>query len=57
MLRLTVDPETYWLSTSSASEADMREKMVKQHGLAGALARLAAGERPGDEPGRREMLS
>ena len=26
-------------------------------GLAGALARLAAGQRPGDEPGRREMLS
>ncbi|MYH32149.1 MAG: DUF87 domain-containing protein [Acidobacteria bacterium] len=57
VLRLTVDPETYWLSTSSASEAAVREEMVDRHGLAGALARLAAGERPGDKPGRREMLS
>jgi len=57
VLRLTVDPETYWLSTSSASEAAVRAEMVDRHGLAGALARLAAGERPGDEPGRREMLS
>ena len=57
VLRLTVDPETYWLSTSSPGEASDRDKMVRRHGLAGALARLAAGERPGDEPGRREMLS
>ena len=57
VLRLTVDPETYWLSTSSPAEAKAREEMVDRHGLAGALARLAAGERPGDEPGRREMLS
>ena len=57
VLRLTVDPETYWLSTSSAGEASDRHEMVRRHGLAGALARLAAGQRPGDEPGRREMLS
>ncbi len=57
VLRLTVDPETYWLSTSSAGEAADRHEMVRRHGLVGALARLAAGERPGDEPGRREMLS
>ena len=57
VLRLTVDPETYWLSTSSAAEAAVRAEMVDRYGLAGALARLAAGERPGDEPGRREMLS
>ena len=57
VLRLTVDQETYWLSTSSATESALRAEMVKQYGLTGALARLAAGQRPGDETGMREMLS
>ena len=57
VLRLTVDPETYWLATSSPKESAARSEMADRYGLVGALARLAAGERPGDEPGRREMLS
>ena len=57
VLRLTVDPETYWLSTSSASEAAVREEMVDRHGLAARWRAWRRGERPGDEPGRREMLS
>ena len=57
VLRLTVDQETYWLSTSSATESALRAEMVEQYGLTGALARLAAGQRPGDEAGMREMLS
>ena len=57
VLRLEVDPETYWLSTSSPTESAVRAKMVEQHGLAAGIARLAAGQRPGDTVGVREVLS
>ena len=57
VLRLTVDQETYWLATSSATESAVRAQMVERYGLAGAVARLAAGQRPGDEPGVREVVA
>ena len=43
-LRLTVDPESYWLYTSSAAEAERRAAAVDRWGLEGAIVRLAAGE-------------
>ena len=42
-VRLEVDPESYWLYTSSARDSARRAEAVKQHGLEGALAHLAAG--------------
>ena len=42
-VRLEVDPESYWLYTSSARDSARRVEAVKQHGLEGALAHLAAG--------------
>ena len=42
-LRLEVDPESYWLYTSSARDSARRAEAVEQHGLEGALAHLAAG--------------
>ena len=56
VLRLTVDPETYWLATSSPTESADRAQMVDKHGLVGALTRLAAGQRPGDELGVQEVM-
>ena len=44
VLRLNVDPESYWLYTSSATEAKRRAEAVEQYGLEGAIMRLAAGE-------------
>ena len=44
VLRLNVDPESYWLYTSSATEAQRRAEAVEQYGLEGAIMRLAAGE-------------
>ena len=41
-VRLEVDPESYWLYTSSARDGARRAEAVKQHGLEGALAHLAA---------------
>ena len=35
-------PESYWLYTSSARDSARRAEAVKQHGLEGALAHLAA---------------
>ena len=40
-LRLDVDPESYWLYTSSARDSARRAAAVEQHGLEGALAHLA----------------
>ncbi len=36
-LRLEVDPESYWLYTSSPLDAEKRAEAVAEHGLAGAL--------------------
>ena len=44
VVRLVVDPESYWLYTSSATEAQRRGEAVKRWGLEGAIVRLAAGE-------------
>jgi len=44
VVRLTVDPESYWLYTSSAAEAERRAAAVAEWGLEGAIVRLAAGE-------------
>ena len=43
VLRLAVDPESYWLYTSSAGEAQRRAEMVARYGVEGAIVRLAAG--------------
>ena len=59
-VRLEVDPESYWLYTSSARDSARRAEAVAQHGLEGALAHLAAGRcgpRPqGKEPYDPSML-
>ena len=57
VLRLEVDPETYWLSTSSPTESAVRAQMVEKYGLVSGIARLAAGQRPGDTAGVREVLA
>ena len=41
ILRLEVDPESYWLYTSSPTDSQRRAEAVAEHGLAGALAVLA----------------
>ena len=41
-VRLEVDPESYWLYTSSARDSARRAEAVEQHGLEAALAHLAA---------------
>ena len=47
ILRLVVDPESYWLYTSSATDAARRAAAVEQYGVEGAIVRLAAGvDRP-----------
>ncbi len=43
VLRLVVDPESYWLYTSSAGETQRRAEMVARYGVEGAIVRLAAG--------------
>ena len=43
VLRLVVDPESYWLYTSSATEAARRAEAVARYGVEGAIVRLAAG--------------
>ena len=47
VLRLEVDPESYWLYTSSPLDAERRAEAVERHGLAKALEVLA---RPHTEP-------
>ena len=44
VLRLEVDRRSYWLYTSSAGEAAKRSRAIAEHGLSGALDRLARGE-------------
>ena len=44
VLRLEVDRRSYWLYTSSARDAAKRERAIQEHGLSGALDRLARGE-------------
>jgi len=41
VLRLEVDPESYWLYTSSPLDAERRAEAVQRHGLAKALEVLA----------------
>ena len=41
VLRLEVDPESYWLYTSSPLDAERRAEAVARHGLAQGLAMLA----------------
>ena len=41
VLRLEVDPESYWLYTSSPLDAEKRAEAVQRHGLAKALEVLA----------------
>ena len=41
--RLEVDRRSYWLYTSSARDAAKRVRAIEEHGLAGALDRLARG--------------
>ena len=43
VLRLVVDPESYWLYTSSATDAARRSAAVERYGVEGAIVRLAAG--------------
>ena len=43
VLNLDVDDESYWLYTSSASDAAKRQKMIDKYGLVAAIQRLAAG--------------
>ena len=43
VLRLVVDPESYWLYTSSAADAARRTAAVERYGVEGAIVRLAAG--------------
>ncbi len=46
VLRLEVDPESYWLYTSSATDAEKRAEAVAKHGLARGLEVLAHPTRP-----------
>ena len=44
VLRLRVDPKSYWLYTSSPRDAALRARAVKELGLPAALRKLAKGE-------------
>ena len=58
VLRLGVDPESYWLYTSSPTDAAVRARMVAAYGLEGALTRLAAGLRePGEDVMKQAVLA
>ena len=46
VLRLEVDPESYWLYTSSPLDAERRAEAVARHGLARGLEALANPARP-----------
>ena len=50
VLRLEVDPESYWLYTSSAPDAEKRARAVRRHGLARALEVLAGRPSPTPTP-------
>ena len=45
VLRLEVDPESYWLYTSSPLDAQKRAEAVERYGLEGALEQLGAKRR------------
>ena len=53
VLRLEVDPESYWLYTSSALDAEERARAVKRHGLSRALEVLASRDDPTPTPNAR----
>ena len=53
VLRLEVDPESYWLYTSSALDSEERARAVERHGLTGALAQLAGRDPPTPTPHTR----
>ena len=46
VMRLRVDPESYWLYTSNPSDAARRQAAVEAHGLGRALEVLTNGEHP-----------
>ncbi len=52
VLRLEVDPESYWLYTSSPLDAERRAEAVEEHGLARALEVLAGHAAPTPNPGK-----
>ena len=43
ILRLEVDPQSYWIYTSSPRDAERRARAVEQHGLANGIEHLAGG--------------
>ena len=51
VLKLVVDPESYWLYTSSATDAARRAAAVERWGVEGAIVRLAAGRDRGPAAG------
>ena len=53
VLRLEVDPESYWLYTSSALDAEERARAVERHGLARAIEVLASRDDPTPTPNAR----
>ena len=53
VLRLEVDPESYWLYTSSALDAEERARAVERHGLDRALEVLASRDHPIPTPNTR----
>ena len=53
VLRLEVDPESYWLYTSSALDAEERARAVERHGLSRALEVLASRDDPTPTPNAR----
>ena len=46
VLRLEVDPESYWLYTSSPHDAEARARAIERHGLTRAIELLASTSRP-----------
>ena len=46
VMRLQVDPQSYWLYTSNAADAAARQLAVEKHGLGRALDILTNGEQP-----------
>ena len=53
VLRLEVDPQSYWLYTSSALDAEERARAVERHGLSRALEVLASRDDPTPTPNAR----
>ena len=55
VLRLEVDPESYWLYTSSPLDAEKRADAVAKHGLVRALEVLARPNTP--QPNRKDVTT